>query len=72
MRQFLLLVAGLAGFFAIVPLMVWGGTGNWRHALHALKQYLGILGGLALVGGGLGVIMAIAEHGWRVLLIPFQ
>lgn len=72
MRSFLITVAALAGMFAIVPLYVWGATGNWRHALHALKQYLGILGGLALVGGGLGVIMAIAEHGWRVLLIPFQ
>lgn len=52
--------------FAIVPLMIWGGSGSWRAALHALKVYLQILGGIAVVGGGLGLLMAFAEHGWAL------
>jgi hypothetical protein len=33
-------VAGVvACFVVLVPLMVWGGTGDWRHALHALREY---------------------------------
>ena len=72
MGSFFLAVAVIACLFAIVPLMVWGGTGSWRHAVHALKQYLQIMGALALVGGGLGVLMAIAEHGWGVLMLPFR
>jgi len=47
--------------WAIVPLMVLGGTGDWRRALQALRQYLMVLGGLALVGGGVGLLMALAE-----------
>lgn len=57
---------------ALVPLMVWGGTGDWRHALTALRQYAKILLGFAVVGGGLGLVMAIAEHGLSVLTIPFR
>lgn len=63
MHSFLLAVATIAALFAIVPLMVWGGTGSWRHALHALKVYLQIMAGLAVVGGGLGLLMAVSEHG---------
>lgn len=63
MRSFFLALAVCAVLFAIVPLMVWGGTGSWRHALHALRVYLQIIGGLALLGGGLGLVMAVAEHG---------
>lgn len=60
MREFLIAAATIAAMVLIVPLMVWGGTGSWRHALHALWSYLKIMGFLALVGGGLGVIMAIS------------
>ena len=49
--------------FAIVPLMVWGGTGSWRHAMHAFGMYLKIMLGLVVVGGGFGLAMAFAEHG---------
>jgi hypothetical protein len=52
---------------AIVPLMVWGGSGSLRHAMHALKVYLQILGGLAVLGGGVGLLMAWAEHGTALL-----
>lgn len=67
MRSFFLALATIAALFAIVPLMVWGGTGSWRHALHALKVYLQIMGGLAVIGGGLGLLMAISEHGFSWL-----
>lgn len=66
MRSFFLTLATCAALFAIVPLMVWGGTGSARHALHALKVYLQIIGGIALLGGGLGLAMAFAEHGWAL------
>lgn len=46
--------------WAIVPLMVLGGTGSWRRAVQALRQYLMVLGGLALVGGGVGLLMSLA------------
>ena len=72
MHSFFLAVAVIAALFAIVPLMVWGGTGSWRHALHAFKSYLQIMVGLRLVGGGFGVLMAVAEHGWGVLMLPFR
>lgn len=63
MREFLITVAGIAGLVLIVPLMVWGGTGDWRHAWSALKSYLKIMGAIVLIGGGVGVLMAFAEHG---------
>ena len=63
MRSFLITAAVCLALVAIVPLMVWGGTGSWRHALHALRQYAGILIGFVVVGGGLGLVMAFSEHG---------
>lgn len=59
MESFLLLVATCGAMFAIVPLMIWGGTGSWRHALHAFKVYLLILAGLVVVGCGLGLAASI-------------
>lgn len=66
MRSFLITAAVCLALFAIVPLMIWGGTGSWRHALHALKEYAGIMFGFVVVGGGFGLIMAFAEHGWAL------
>jgi hypothetical protein len=62
MREFLLTSAVIIAMFAIVPLMIWGGTGSWRHALHALRSFLGIMLGLAAVGGGLALLMVAAEY----------
>ena len=53
-------VGAVSAMWAIVPLMVLGGTGSWRRAMEALRQYLMVLGGLALVGGGIGLLMALA------------
>lgn len=72
MREFLIVVGTCFAMIAIVPLMVWGGTGSWRHALHALRQYAGILIGFAVVGGGLGLLMAFSEHGLDLLMTPFR
>jgi hypothetical protein len=66
MRSFLITVGVCLAMFAIVPLMVWGGTGSWRHALHALRQYAGILLGFVVVGGGLGLLMAFSEYGFSL------
>lgn len=66
MSEFLLTVAGIGAMVLIVPLMVWGGTGDWRHALHALLSYLKIMGAFVIVGGGFGVVMAFAEHGTAI------
>ncbi len=59
-KQWLATIGGCAALFSIVPLMVWGGTGSWRRALSALREYLGVIGLLALVGGGVGLLMALA------------
>ena len=59
----------IAAMVAIVPLMVWGGTSDWRHALHALWSYLKIMGGMVLIFGGFGVLMAFAEHGFAIFSI---
>lgn len=61
MREFLITAAVCAAMIAIVPLMIWGGTGSWKHAMHALRSYLGILGGLAVLGGGVGLLMVLAD-----------
>lgn len=62
MRQALLLVGGLAGLFAIVPLCTWADTGSLRAAWEAAKGYgvvMGILAGLALFGVLAGAIGAM-------------
>lgn len=53
----------MAGLIAIVPLIVLAATSDWRHALFALRQYVKILGMLAALGGGFGLLMAFAEYG---------
>lgn len=62
MRSFLITAAVCIALLAIVPVMVWGGTGSWRRALDALREYLLVLGLLLAVGGGLGVVAIIAAH----------
>lgn len=40
----------------IIPLAVWAGSGNWRHALAAFASYLKIMGcifGAGILLGGL-------------------
>ena len=56
-----LLLLGVAGMVAIVPLYVWGATGSWRAARHALWSYLRIVGSLAAVGAVAGLFMALGD-----------
>lgn len=65
-KQILITLATIAGMVAIVPLMVWGGTSDWRHALHALRSYLKIMGAMVVIAGGFGLVMAFAEHGFSL------
>lgn len=58
MLTFLKTVVVLAAIFSIVPLMVLGATGSWRHAWFALRQYLSVLAVFALIGGGAAVLVA--------------
>lgn len=50
MKGFLIAAATIAAMVMLVPLIVWGGTGDWRHALHALKEYLRVMGAIVAVG----------------------
>ena len=51
------------GLLSIVPLCTWAATGSWRSAMHSLRGYLlcmGILAGLALVGGLVGYSITLS------------
>ena len=50
----------ILAMFAIVPLYIWGATGDWRQAVTAGLQYLKIMGAFVLIGGGVAVLMTIA------------
>lgn len=43
--------AAIFCMFLIIPLAVWGGSGNWRHGLQAFVAYLKIMG--CIYGAGL-------------------
>lgn len=66
--KILLLIAAIAAMWSIVPLMVWAGSGDWRRAVEALRDYAAIMGTLVAVVGGLAVVMLIAEHGLDTML----
>lgn len=57
------LAAYITVMSAIIPLMVWGGSGSWRAGLQAWASWAKIMGGMVLIFGGFGLIMAVAEHG---------
>lgn len=48
---------------AYIPASMLAATRSWRRAWDALRQYLKIMLAFAIVGGGIGLAMAIAEHG---------
>lgn len=64
-------IGAISAMVSIIPLMVLGGTSDWRRALQALRQYLAIMGTLVAVVGGLALVMAIAEHGVGPLWAAF-
>lgn len=59
--------AAITAMSAIIPLMIWGGTGSWRAGLHALASWAKIMGGMTLIFGGFGLLMAVSEHGLGAL-----
>ena len=61
-------IAAIAALSTVIPLMIWGMTLSWRHALHAWGAWAKIMGGMTLIFGGFGVIMAISEHGFPTIL----
>lgn len=63
MLSFLKMVAVLFCMFLIIPLTVWAGSGNWRHALQAFKQYLLIMGGIFGAGFLLAGIFWLSSLG---------
>jgi hypothetical protein len=56
------LAAGLALFFALVPLCIWAGTGSWRHALQGAKEYGQVLAFLCGLPALLAVVVLVAER----------
>jgi hypothetical protein len=60
-KQILLLIGAVAAMWSIVPLMVWGGTGDWRRALRALREYAGVMTLLAVAGGGTGLLVLAGQ-----------
>jgi hypothetical protein len=64
-------IAAIAAMSSIIPLMIWGGTGEWRAGVKAWASWAKIMGTITLLGGGFGMIMAISEHGfstvWRIV-----
>lgn len=59
MRSFFITLAVCLALVCIVPLMVLGGTGSWRHALNALKQYAKVLAFLTAAGVFMAIITAV-------------
>lgn len=67
-EKWLLGIGTIAAMVSIIPLMVWGGSGSLSRAWQALRQYLLIMGAFVAVAGGLGMVMAVAEHGLGPIL----
>lgn len=63
MRSFLLWVFGVAVMISIVPLSVAAGSGSWRAAWTALREYLLIIGGMVGIAGAFSLLY------WVYLLI---
>lgn len=56
---------------ALIPLMVWGGSGDWRYALTALWEYVQIMGGMFLIVSTVALFAVVAEHGFAPLVRMF-
>lgn len=50
MLSFLKMMGVIAVMTLIIPLAVWGGSSNWRHALAAFVTYLKIMGSITAAG----------------------
>ena len=59
--------AAIAVMSAIIPIMVWGGSGSWRHAVGAWKSWAKVMVGFLAIGGGFGILAIISEAGFSGL-----
>lgn len=59
--------AAIAAMSSIIPLMVWGGSGSWRHALYAWKAWAKVMVGFLAIGGGFGILAIINQDGFSGL-----
>ena len=62
METFLKTVLALACLVALVPLIVWAGSGSWRHAAHATKEYLRSMGWLVIPAVVVALAISAAEY----------
>lgn len=62
MLTFLKTAGIIFGLSLIIPLMVWGGSGNWRGALYGWWQWAKIMIGFVVVGGGLGLLVWLTSR----------
>jgi hypothetical protein len=53
----------LLAAFLYIPLSAWAATGSWVRAWEAARQYLKIMAGFVVVGGGFGLLMALSTYG---------
>jgi len=61
-EQIFATVVPIVALLAIVPLYVWGASGSWRQALRACREYLMVMGAIVGIGGGLGLLLALASR----------
>ncbi len=61
MDTFLKTSLAIAGLFLIIPLAVWAGSGNLRHAWFALKEFLIVMACIVVPGVVLGLIAALTS-----------
>ena len=45
----------------IIPLMVWGGSGSFKQALRALREYWLIMGAMVVIVGGVALWAVVME-----------
>lgn len=55
MLTFLKTVGVILVMFSIIPLTVWAGSGSWRNAMLAFKEYMIIIGLIV----GAGIVLAV-------------
>ena len=67
-QKWLVGISTISAMVAIIPLMVWGGSGSLSRAWEALRQYLIGMGVLVAVVGGFALVILVAEHGPTKLL----
>jgi hypothetical protein len=60
-QQWLMFIGTLTAGVSIIPLMVWGGSGSWRRALQALREYLAIMGTLVAMVSLLALALLLVE-----------